>query len=309
MRVLFWGSPEFAVVPLEALFSSAHRVVGVVCQPDRPGGRGRRLRPPAVKTAAGPRGVVVLQPELPRGREFLARIESLEADISVVAAYGHILRPEVLEVPPHGSINLHASLLPAYRGAAPVQRAVLAGETTTGITVIRMDEGMDTGDMLARRELTVLPGESAGELSVRLSSLAAELMLEVLEAVENNTLEPVPQPAEGVSYAPKVKHGEARLDWSRPAGEVACRIRAFDPAPGAFCFYRGAMLKLFHPLPGEETALRPGEVAAAGEQGVAVCCGDGRAVLVRQLQAPGKRRMTAAEFLRGARLAAGEILE
>ena len=291
MRVLFWGSPKFAVRPLETLFSSAHQVVGVVCQPDRPKGRGRKVQPPEVKRAAEPRGLILLQPELPRGPEFLQQIESLEPDISVVVAYGHILRPEVLEVPRHGSINLHASLLPAYRGAAPIQRAVLAGESTTGVTVIQMDEGMDTGHMLARREISIHPEESAGELSERLSRLGSDLLVEVLEAVTGNTLNPVPQPDKGISYAPKVK------------------IRAFDPTPGAFGFRRGNMLKFFRPLVGSKVEGKPGEIVLAGEQGISVCCGDTRSVLVREFQAQGKRRMSAAEYLRGARLVAGDFLE
>ena len=309
MRVLFWGSPKFAVRPLETLFSSAHQVVGVVCQPDRPKGRGRKVQPPEVKRAAEPRGLILLQPELPRGPEFLQQIESLEPDISVVVAYGHILRPEVLEVPRHGSINLHASLLPAYRGAAPIQRAVLAGESTTGVTVIQMDEGMDTGHMLARREISIHPEESAGELSERLSRLGSDLLVEVLEAVTGNTLNPVPQPDKGISYAPKVKREEARIDWHLPAGEVACVIRAFDPTPGAFGFRQGNMLKFFRPLVGSKVEGKPGEIVLAGEQGISVCCGDTRSVLVREFQAQGKRRMSAAEYLRGARLVAGDFLE
>ncbi len=309
MRILFWGSPEFAAQPLETLLSSSHRVVGVVCQPDRPRGRGRRVQPPEVKRVTEPRGLTVLQPELPRGGEFLEQIQSLEPDISVVVAYGHILRPEVLKVARHGSINLHASLLPAYRGAAPIQRAVLAGESITGITVIQMDEGMDTGDMLARREISIRPEESAGELAGRLSRLGADLLLEVLEAVTGNTLKPVPQPKEGVSYAPKVRREEAGIDWNRPAEKAACLIRAFDPVPGAFCFYQGKMLKLFRPVPGGEAAGEPGEITAADDRGISVCCGDRHSVLLQEFQAQGKRRMSAAEYLRGARLSVGDLLE
>jgi len=309
MRVLFWGSPEFAVRPLETLISSEHRVVGVVCQPDRPKGRGRKVLPPPVKRVAEPLGLTLLQPERPRGEEFLARIKALEPDISVVAAYGHILRPEVLRVPRHGSINLHASLLPAYRGAAPIQRSLLAGESSSGVTVIQMDEGMDTGEMLARAEVSIHPGETAGELAERLSSLGAELLLKVLEEIAAGTLKAQPQLEAGVSYAPKIGREEAGIDWSLPAEKVACAIRAFDPAPGAFCFYRGKMLKIFRPLPGGESQGRPGEIMALGERGITVCCGDGNSVVLQEFQAEGKRRMAAAEFLRGTRLAAGDFLE
>jgi methionyl-tRNA formyltransferase len=309
MRVLFWGSPEFAVQPLKALLSSAHKVVGVVCQPDRPKGRGRKVLPPEVKQAAEPLDLTLFQPELPRGEQFLERIKSLEPDISVVVAYGHILRPQVLDVARYGSINLHASLLPAFRGAAPIQRAVLAGETTTGVTVIQMDEGMDTGEMLARREIPIHPGESSGEVAERLSRKGAGLLLEVLEAVESNTLKPVPQPEEGVSYAPKIKREDAAINWKLPAERVACTIRAFDPVPGAFCFYQGKMLKLFSALAEGKVAGKPGQVISVGDRGVSFCCGDGRAVLVGQLQAQGKRRMPAVEYLRGAHLAPGDLLE
>ncbi|MEA2062640.1 MAG: methionyl-tRNA formyltransferase [Gemmatimonadota bacterium] len=311
MRVLFWGSPGFAVEPLRALHGSAHNVVGVVCQPDRAAGRGRALRPPLVKTVAESLGLTVIQPELPRGEDFLARIKSLDPDISMVVAYGHILRPEMLSLPRHGSINLHASLLPAYRGAAPIQRAVLAGETTTGITVIQMDEGMDTGDILAREEVMIGSLEPAGELADRLSRLGAGVLLEVLGRITDGSLRPEAQSEQGVSYAPKVKREQARLDWRDKADNIACAIRAFDPAPGAFCFYRGKMLKLFCPALGDrvEKEAAPGRITGVSGQGLAVCCGDGCIVSVREFQAQGKKRMPAEEFLRGSRLVLGDVLE
>jgi len=308
MKVIFWGSPEFAVTPLEAVCGSAHPVVGVVCQPDRPVGRGRKLSPPAVKSFALKNNLRLLQPEKPRGEPFLSELSSLEADISVVVAYGHILRPVVLAVPPRGSINLHASLLPAYRGAAPIQRAVAAGEARTGLTVIRMDAGMDTGPVLAVRETGIVFGESAGELARRLSALGAGLLIETLDQIERGTLEAIPQPSAGISYAPKIEREEARLDWSLPAERLACLIRAFDPAPGAYCLRGGKVLKLFRPLAGGRAEGRPGEVAGTGEAGLKICCGDNRELLVREAQAEGKRRMSAGEYLRGAGLAPGEVL-
>lgn len=309
MRVLFWGSPEFAVAPLEAVFNSGHQVVGVVCQPDRPRGRGRKLASPEVKRFAGSKGLKVIQPDVPKGEEFLSAISSLDPEISVVVAYGHILRPEVLEIPRLGSINLHASLLPAYRGAAPIQRAIAAGETTTGLTVIQMDEGMDTGPVLLRREMEIAPEETTGELARRMSDLGGGLIVEVLGRMEAGGIEPVLQPGEGVSYAPKIKREEARIDWALPALKIFCIIRAFDPAPGAFCFRSGKVLKLFRARPGGEQAHgRPGEVIGTGSQGIAICCGDRHTVLVREVQAEGKRRMTAAEYFRGATLQPGEVL-
>ena len=310
MRVLFWGSPEFAVAPLEAIVESTHQVVAVVCQPDRPRGRGRKPAPVEVKRFAESRGLKIIQPDAPRGEQFLSAITSLDPQISAVVAYGHILRPEVLEIPRLGSINLHASLLPAYRGAAPIQRAVAAGETTTGLTVIQMDEGMDTGPVLLRREMEIGRGESAGELAGRMSQLGARLLVELLDRMETGGVEPVPQPQEGVSYAPKVERGEARIDWALPAWKISCIIRAFDPSPGAFCICRGKTLKLFRPRPGGERAHgRPGEVTGTTKQEIAVCCGDMHEILVGELQAEGKRRMTAAEYLRGAALQPCEILD
>ena len=308
MRVIFWGSPDFAVAPLAALCDSAHEVAGVVCQPDRPVGRGRKLTPSAVKSFALKKNLKLLQPEKPRGEPFLSELSSLNADISVVVAYGHILRPEVLAVPPHGSINLHASLLPAYRGAAPIQRAIAACESRTGLTVIRMDEGMDTGPVLAGRETGIGEEESAGELARRLSALGAELLVETLERIERGTLEAQPQPPTGVSYAPKIKREEARIDWSVPAERLACLVRAFDPAPGAYCLRGGKVLKLFRPLAGGPAEGSPGEVTGTGGEGLRICCGEGRGLLVRELQAEGKRRMSAGEYLRGAGLAPGEVL-
>jgi methionyl-tRNA formyltransferase len=309
MRVLFWGSPEFAVKPLEALCESVHQVGGVVCQPDRPGGRGRKITAPAVKKFALSRGLSVLQPPVPRGEEFLALIKSLKPDISVVVAYGQILRPEVLSVPGHGSINLHASLLPAYRGAAPIQRAIAAGETVTGLTVIQMDEGLDTGPMLTSQRVEIGERESAGELAGRLSTLGARLLVELLDRIAaGQPIKPVPQPEERVSHAPKVSHEEARIDWTLPAEKISCLIRAFDPMPGAFSFRQGAILKLFRPAAASHPAGRPGEGAALGKEGLAVSCGDGRAILVGEIQAPGKRRMSAADYLRGAGMEIGEVL-
>ena len=309
MKVLFWGSPEFAVAPLEAVFNSSHQVVGVVCQPDRPRGRGRKIASPEVKGFAGSKGLKVLQPDVPRGEEFLSAISSLDPEISVVVAYGHILRPEVLEIPRLGSINLHASLLPAYRGAAPIQRAIAAGESTTGLTVIQMDEGMDTGAILLRREMEITPEETAGELARRMSDLGGRLIVEVLGRMEAGGIESVPQPTEGVSYAPKIEREEARIDWALPAWKISCIIRAFDPVPGAFCFRSGKVLKLFRPRPGgKQAGGRSGEVIGTGKGQIAICCGDRHTLLVGELQAEGKRKMTAAEYLRGATLQPGEIL-
>lgn len=308
MRVLFWGSPEFAVPSLETLSGSAHSLVGVVCQPDRPSGRGLHTAACAVKTAALRLGLDCFQPERPRGDEFLDTLRVLRPDISVVVAYGHILRPEVLYLPPRGSINLHASLLPAWRGAAPIQRAVAACETVTGLTVIRMDEGMDTGDMLLTRQVGIGPDETAGELSERLSRLGGPMLVEVLDLIEGGRIEAVPQPGTGASLAPKIERGEARIDWSLPARTLSCRVRAFDPRPGAFCLRGGEPLKLFRPSPADDCDAAPGTVIEAGAK-FTVACGNETALAFAEVQAVGKKRMAAAEWLRGARLSPGERLE
>lgn len=308
MRVLFWGSPEFAVPSLEAINASAHRVVGVVCQPDRPRGRGLHTAACAVKQAAESLSLACLQPEKPRGEDFLSLIRGLEPDISVVVAYGHILRPEVLSFPPRGSINLHASILPAWRGAAPIQRAIAACDSRTGLTVIRMDEGMDTGDMLAVLETAIGEDETAGELSDRLCRLGGHLLVNILDRIERGTAEAMPQPAEGVSYAPKIGHEEARIDWNRDSRSLDCHVRAFDPWPGAFCLCRRKALKLFHPRPVGPCEASAGIVLESGES-LHVACGDKTALAFAEVQAEGKRRMGALEWLRGAHVGPGERLE
>lgn len=309
MRVLFWGSPDFAVPSLEALAASEHAVAGVVCQPDRPSGRGLKTSACAVRELALCLGLPCFQPERPRGEDFLAALHGLRPDISVVVAYGHILRPEVLNLPPHGSINLHASLLPAWRGAAPIQRSVAAGDTRTGLTVIRMDAGMDTGPMLAVQATEITPEESAGELADRLSRMGAGLLLETLRRIEAGDVRETPQPDTGVSYAPKIEPSQARIDWNMSAYALACHVRAFDPWPGAFCFRQGQPLKLFRPRAAGSCEGPTGTVMGTGVEGLTVCCGEGAALAFGEVQAQGKRRMSAAEWLRGARLNAGERLE
>lgn len=311
MKVLFWGSPQFAVTPLRRIAESGkHEIVAVVCQPDRGKGRGRKVQPPAVKVASEEYGFKILQPERPRGDDFIAGISALDADISVVVAYGHILLPQVLEVPRLGSVNIHASVLPAYRGAAPIQRAIQNGESVTGITVIRMDAGMDTGDMLAFKEIPILETDTSGTLAEKLSELGAELILDVLDLAASGRLEPKPQPTEGITFAPKISREEASIDWNRKAEELSCFIRAFDPAPGAYSGWNGKTLKVFSPLvSGPENDSQPGTVVEVGEDSISVACGAGSVLTIRELQLEGKRRMRAAEFLKGARIVVGDRLE
>ena len=307
MKVIFWGSPQFAVPSLETLTGSRHEVLAVICQPDRPSGRGRRLAAPPVKDSAQKHGIPVLQPERPRGEEFVSGLAEFDPDVSVVVAYGHILRTEILAVPRLGSVNLHASLLPAYRGAAPIQRAIAAGETSSGISVIQMDEGMDSGPLLASLPLEIAPDESAGELAERMSRAGAKLLAETLDRLEAGTISPLPQPEEGVSYAPKIERDEARIDWSQSAAVVANLIRAFDPSPGAFTSRAGRILKLYRPRLEESGGGEPGEILEFDRAWLTVACGSG-AVSLAEVQAEGKRRMTSAEYLRGQPPETREIL-
>ena len=306
MRVIFWGSPQFAAGPLEAIHHAGYQVVSVVCQPDRPSGRGRKLRPPAVKQSAMRLGLPVLQPERPRGDEFLDSLRNLHPDISVVVAYGHILRPEILATPRLGSINLHASLLPAWRGAAPIQRAIAAGDTESGLTVIRMDEGMDSGDIFAMLPMPIGEHETGGELAARMSEAGGPLLVDTIGGIELGEITPQVQDHSLATFAPKIERDEARVDWSRPARQVADFIRAFDPVPGAWTTRDGETLKVFRPVL-ENKSDRPGKAYLGSGGSLVVCCGEG-AVALGELQAQGKKRMASADYLRGHPVTDGEML-
>lgn len=298
MRILFWGTPEFAVTPLRAIADEGHDVVGVVTQPDRPAGRGRGIAMSAVKREAMEMGVPVLQPERARGDEFMAQIKALEPELSVVVAYGQILKPEVLALPPLGSINIHASLLPELRGAAPIQWAIARGYQTTGVTIMRMEAGLDSGPMIIKVEEEILADDSASELAERLSALGAEAVVEALALMESGQAREEVQDHSRATFAPKIDRETARIDWTLSAERVSLHIRAMDEVPGAWTPHgaRGAV-KLFRPRASGGTG-EPGTVLAVGEDGVLVACGEG-AVLVREVQPPGKRRMAAGEWVRG----------
>jgi len=300
VRILFWGTPDFAVPSLRALDDEGYEVVGVVTQPDRPAGRGRKLTPSPVKDVATLMGIPVLAPERPLGEDFLAAMGALAPDLSVVVAYGHILRPEVLDVPPFGSINVHASLLPELRGAAPINWAIARGYDVTGVTVMRMAEAMDAGPMLHRIEEPILPEESASELSVRLSELGAEALLEALALLTAGQLHEDAQDHARATFAPKVGREVARVDWSRPAREVALHLRGMDAVPGAWSNLGGSAVKLFRPgVVAEAGAAPPGTVLFAdAEHGLVVAVGDG-AVALREVQPPGRRRMDALDWIHG----------
>ncbi len=306
-RVIFMGTPEFAVPALRALLET-EEVVAVVTQPDRPRGRGRRLRPSPVKEVALSAGLPVLEPERLKDPQFLSALKAFFPDLIVVAAYGKILPREVLELPRLGCWNIHASLLPAYRGADPIRWAILRGERRTGITIMQMDEGLDTGPILLQKETEIGEEETGGELYARLSVLGAEALLETLSLHKEGRLRPRPQPEEGASYAPPLKKEDARLDFSHSAGELSLRIRAFDPRPGAFTFLEGKVFKLFRPgVLSENPSDPPGTILEVREGRLFVACGQG-VLSVSEVQLEGKRRIPVAEFLKGHRLLPGTRL-
>jgi methionyl-tRNA formyltransferase len=306
MRIVFFGTPEFAVASLRALLREHFQVAGVVTQPDKPQGRSRStLVAPPVKEVAQAAGVPVLQPVRPVGDLFLASLRRLEPDLAVVVAYGHILKREVLTVPPKGMYNVHASLLPRYRGAAPIQHAILAGEIETGVSIMQMDEGLDSGPVLHRATTAIRADETAGALAARLAELGASALIEALSLISAGLARPQPQDPGLASYAPKIDREDARLDWSRGAETLARQVRAFDPSPGAWATLDATAIKLFGPTPmtGEGT---PGTVLSADQQ-LVIACGDG-ALALREVQPAGRNRMPAQAWVRGRGISVGQRL-
>ncbi len=322
MRILFWGTPDFAVPALRALLEEGHHVVAVVTQPDRPAGRGRKLRPSPVREAAESEGVPVLTPKRPRGEAFEEELRALEPEISVVVAYGHILSLPVLELPEHGSWNIHASLLPELRGAAPIHHAILRGHDRTGITIMQMTEGLDAGPIVMQREIPIEPEDTSSGLALRLAELGAEAIVEALGMLEAGLVEPEEQDHARATYAPKVDREGARIDWTEPAREVADRIRGMDALPGAWSILEGESCKLFRPLPegdsdrGARTGAdrdpspgaghaSPGTILEADPAGLLVATGGKGAVRVAEIQPPGRRRMPVDAWLRSRENPAG----
>ncbi|MEA1868003.1 MAG: methionyl-tRNA formyltransferase [Thermodesulfobacteriota bacterium] len=299
-KIVFMGTPEFAVPVLKALREGPNQVVAVVTQPDRPKGRGRQLKPSPIKVLAEKAGIAVLQPEKARSPEFLSQIRALAPDLLVVAAYGQILSQELLDIPRIMPINVHGSLLPEYRGAAPIQWAIIQGDTETGITIMEMDAGMDTGPMLLQEVLTIGLEETFGELYERMARLGAGLLALALDKLHKGTLKPKSQPDEGISYAPPIKSEIARLDWSQSARRISCMVRALDPRPGAYTLWNDQRLRLYMPfvLDMDAADMAPGTVFRVEDDGVMIATGKG-CLGIRELQWPGKRRMPCAEFLRG----------
>ncbi len=294
------GTPDFAVPSLEALLEAGHEVAAVYTQPDKPKGRGHKLQPPPVKVLAEEKGIPVLQPATLRTAEAAETLRGFMPELIVVAAYGKILPPEILKIPPKGCINVHGSLLPKYRGAAPIQWAVLNGEKKTGVTIMQMAEGMDTGDVLAVRETEIGEEETSGELFDRLKILGAELLLETVARLSEIT--PIPQNDSEATMAPMIRKEMAEIDWSRPAREIHCLVRGMSPWPAAFCTLGEKRVKVFSArvLPENGT---PGEVAVLGGE-LAVYCGTG-AVQLLEIQPENGKRMRGADYLRGHALPGG----
>jgi methionyl-tRNA formyltransferase len=307
LRVVFMGSPEFAVPALEALLAH-HEVALVVTQPDKPAGRGAKLAAPPVKVVAERAGVPIIQPRSARAPEVAEQLRATGAELGVVVAYGKILPRAVLEAFPRGCINIHGSLLPAYRGAAPIQWAVIDGNAVTGVTIMQLDEGMDTGPMLLTRELAIGVEETAGELFARMSPVGAEAMLAAIDGLVAGTLTPRPQPAEGASHARMLTKADGAIDFARPAAAVSAHIRGVDPWPGATAQLRGETMKLFRPSVVAGTAgAAPGTVLAIDERGAIIACAEG-AIALRELQLPARRRMTARELGAGRAILVGDVL-
>jgi methionyl-tRNA formyltransferase len=307
MRIIFFGTPDFAVPSLQALLSGPDEVVGVVCQPDRPAGRGQHLTAPPVKQAAAAAGIPVLQPEKIRTPEFLEQLRRWKPDLIVVAAYGRILPNSVLELPTHGCINVHASLLPRYRGAAPMQWAILNGDERTGITIMQVAEKMDAGDMLLQRATPIAADDTLASLHDRLARIGAAALSDAIEEIRGGRAEPVPQDEAQVTYAPMIKKEDGRIDWSRSAAEIERRARAFDPWPSAYTSLHGKQLKIWRARVGRtDRRGAPGTVLAVGDT-VRVACGRDD-LLIEELQLEGRKRVTAAEFGRGGHVTAGAVL-
>jgi methionyl-tRNA formyltransferase len=312
VRTLFWGTSAFAVPSLRALLGEGFDVVGVVTQPDRAAGRSRStLVPSPVKEVAVEQAIPLFQPEKPRGDDFLATLRALEPEISIVASYGHILRQDVIDLPSGGTLNVHASLLPKFRGAAPIQAAIREGMLETGVTIMRMVLALDAGPIVLQARTPVERDETAGELELRLSELGALALIEALTLKQLGRSTQRPQDDAAATFAPKIEREMARVNWQEGCGVVARAIRAYDPKPGAFTVHRGAEVKLFGASESEEGGDdrdQPyGTVLAVGDAGMLVACGDG-SVRVHQVQPTGKKRVTAAEWYRGRGVKAGERL-
>ena len=297
LRIVFAGTPDFSVAPLESLIASRHEIIAVYTQPDRPAGRGRKLMPGPVKKKALAHGIPVMQPASFREEGAIDDLASLQPDLMVVVAYGLLLPESVLDIPRLGCLNIHASLLPRWRGAAPIQRAILAGDSRSGVSIMQMDAGLDTGPVWLERAIALLPDETGGSLHDRLAILGAEALMETLPLIASADRKPVPQPEEGVCYARKLTKQEARIDWSEPALQIERLVRAFNPWPVAHADLDGEKVRIWEARMQEGSASAPpGAVIGTSREGIDISTADGILRVIR-LQMPGKRPVTAQEFL------------
>ncbi len=303
MRIVYLGTPAFAVPPLDALARAGHALLAVVAQPDRPAGRGQALRAPATKAWAIARGVPVLQPEKVRDGRLAAELAALRPDVLAVAAYGRILGKDLLELAPFGAVNVHGSLLPRYRGAAPIQWAIAEGESETGVSIMQVDEGLDTGDVLLQRVLAIDPEDTAETLAQRVADLGAAALVEALALLERGAIVPVRQEAARATLARILEKEDGRVDWRRPARVVRDRLRGFSPWPGAFTTLDGRTVKILDAAlePGAPDRSGPGEATVVATRGLLVACGEGTALLVARVQPEGRPPQAAVDFANGLR--------
>lgn len=310
MRLLFMGSGGFALPSLRALLDSSHEVLALITQPDKPAGRGHELRMPKTKVLAIERGIAVHQPPKVRAEAAVELVRGIAPDVIVVVAYGQIIPASILEVPPRGIVNVHGSLLPRYRGAAPIQWAIARGETETGVTTMLMDVGLDTGPILLQKGIDISEDDTGGTLEAKLAPLGAELLLETLSRWERGELTPIPQNDPKATLAPRIKKEEALVDWSHPAVEIHCRVRAFDPWPVAFVRLDAGVLRICKTrvAPAGSAEADPGRIVGIEREELLVACGGRTALIVEQVQPAGKARMSASAFARGRRLVLGDFL-
>jgi methionyl-tRNA formyltransferase len=307
LRIIFMGTPDFATSNLQALINGPDDVVAIVTQPDRPKGRGKHLTPPPVKLLAESVDIPVLQPAKIRTEEFLNGLLSYQPDLVVVTAYGRILPPSLLELAPMGCINVHGSLLPLHRGAAPIQWSVIKGDKEVGVTIIRMDEGMDTGDILLKASISSAPDETAGTLFDKLAQLGNETLLKAIQGLKGGTIAPTPQDHSIATEAPMLKKTDGLIEWSKNAGELESLIRGLDPWPSAFCFLDGKRLRLFRPeVVYKDNDAQPGSLLRADKRGLLIACGKDT-LLIKEIQPEGKKRMTVEAFLCGCSLEPGTL--
>ena len=299
MRVVFLGTPEFGVPSLKALVSAGYDVVGVFTQPDKPKGRGNKMLPSPVKSCAVELGIPVFQPVKIRA-DGVEDLKSLQPDLCVTAAFGQILSQEILDIPTIGTVNVHSSLLPKYRGSAPINWAIMEGETVTGATTMMTDKGLDTGDILLQKEIEILPGETAEELTTRMAPIGADLLIETIQGLEAGTVRRVKQDEEKSSYFPMLKKEMGEIDWRMTAHQIVCRVRGLTPWPGtSFVWGDNETVKVWKAEEAENPGKQPGSILCAdARQGLVIAAGEG-AVRVLELQAPGGKRMNAKDYLRG----------